>query len=74
VNFDVVFRDDFSTQAAVCGNSNGEIIKTLSQVSPPCSPVHGEAQAAKLAGALAKSLHLEKIILEGDYALVVITL
>jgi hypothetical protein len=74
VNFDAVFRDDFSTQAAVCRNSNGEIIKSLSQVSPPCSPVYGEAQATKLAGALAKSLHLEKFILEGDSALVVIAL
>jgi hypothetical protein len=74
VNFDAAIREDFSTQAAVCRNSNGVIIKTISQVSPPCSPVYGEAQAAKLAGVLADSLHLENFILEGDSALVVLAL
>jgi hypothetical protein len=74
VNFDAVTREDYSTQAAVCKNFNGEIIKTFSQVNPPCNPVYGKAQAAKLVGVLAKSLHLEKFILEGDSALVVLAL
>jgi hypothetical protein len=74
VNFDAVIREGFSTQAAICKNSNGVIIKTLTQVSPPYSPVYGEAQAAKLAGVLANSLHLDKFILEGDSALVVLAL
>jgi hypothetical protein len=74
VNFDVAIQEGFFTQATVCRNSNGEIIKTLTQVSPPCSPVYGEAQAAKLAGVLANSLHLDKFILEGDSALVVFSL
>ena len=36
--------------------------------------MYGEALAAKLAGALAISLHLHKFILEGDSALVVLAL
>jgi hypothetical protein len=74
MNFDAANIEGFSTQAAVCRNSNGEIIKILTHISPPCSPVYGEALAAKLAGVLAYSLHLDKFILEGDYALVVLVL
>jgi hypothetical protein len=36
--------------------------------------MYGKALAAKLAGALATSLHLDKFILEGDSALVVLAL
>jgi hypothetical protein len=36
--------------------------------------VFGEAQATKLAGVLANSLHLDKFILAGDFALVVFSL
>ena len=71
VNFDATIREGFSTQAAIRRNSNGEIIKTLTQVSPSCSLVYGEAQAAKLAGVLANSLHLDKFILEEDSTIVV---
>jgi hypothetical protein len=74
VNFDAVIREGFSIQAAICKNFNGVIIKTLTQVSPPYSPMYGEAQAAKLVGVLANSLHLDKFILEGDSALVVLAL
>jgi hypothetical protein len=74
LNFDAAIREGFSTQAAVYRNSNGEIIKTLTQVSPPCSPVYVEALAAKLAGVLANTLDLEKFILEGDSTLVVFAL
>jgi hypothetical protein len=45
INFDVAIREDFSTQAAVCRNSNGEIIKIITQVRPPCSPMYEEALA-----------------------------
>jgi hypothetical protein len=34
VNFDAIFRENFSTQAAVCRNSKGVIIKILTQVRP----------------------------------------
>ena len=71
VNFDVAIREDFSTQAAVCRNSNGLIIKMLYQVRPPCSPVYGEALAAQLAGALATSMKIDEFILEGDSSIVV---
>ena len=74
LNFGAAIKEGFSTQAAVCINFNGEIIKTLTQVSPPCSPVYGEALLAKLASVLAYSLHLDKFILEGDSALVVLAL
>jgi hypothetical protein len=34
VNFDTAIQESFSTQDAVCRNSNGEIIKVLTQVRP----------------------------------------
>jgi hypothetical protein len=72
VNFDVVFHEDFSIQVAVYGNSNGVIIKMLSQFRPPCSPVYGAALATQLAGVLGTSLKLNMFILEGDSILVVL--
>jgi hypothetical protein len=74
VNFDTAIRDDFSTQAAVCRNSRGQIIKILSQVRPPCNPAYGEAQATLLACSLAVSLHLEKFVIEGDSSIVILAL
>jgi hypothetical protein len=71
VNFDAAIQEDFSIQAAVCWNSNGLIIKILSQFRPLCSPVYGEALAAQLAGILATSLKLDMFILEGDSSIVV---
>jgi hypothetical protein len=65
INFDITIRDEFSTQAAVCRNSNGKIIKILAQIRPPCSPAYGEAQAALLASSLAVSLNLDNFVLEG---------
>jgi hypothetical protein len=35
VNFDAISSEDFSTQAAVCRNSNGIIIQMISQFHPP---------------------------------------
>jgi hypothetical protein len=64
VNFDTAIHGAFSIQAAVCRNSEGQIIKAITQVSPPCSPVYGEALAAKLAS----------FILEGDSHIVILPL
>jgi hypothetical protein len=55
VNFDTAIREAFSTQAAVCRNSKGQIIKAITQVSPHASPVYGKALAAKLASVLVSS-------------------
>jgi hypothetical protein len=71
INFDAAIREDFSTQAVVCRNSKGDIIKILSQVHPTCCPVYGEALAALLASHLAASLQLEQFIIEGDSAIVI---
>ena len=74
INFDAAIREDFSTQVVVCRNSKGEIIKIITQVRPPCSPVYGEALATQLAGVLANSLQLNLFILEGDLAIVISSL
>ncbi|XP_059460221.1 uncharacterized protein LOC132189495 [Corylus avellana] len=74
VNFDTTIRDLFSVQAAVCRNSQGIIVKALSQVRPPCDPTFGEAQAALLAASLIVSLHLKNFILEGDSSIVISSL
>jgi hypothetical protein len=74
VNFDTATRDEFSTQAAVCRNSTGKIIKILSQVRPPCSPAYGEAQAALLACTLATSLHFGNFVIKGDSSTVIYAL
>jgi hypothetical protein len=74
VNFDIAIREEFSTQAAVCRDSNGVILKVLSQIRPSCSPVFGEALAAQLASDLASSLKLDKVILEGDSSVVISSL
>ena len=65
LNFDAISSEDFSTQAAVCRNFSGKIIKMITQFRPPCSPVYGAALAAHLAGFLASSMKLNKFILEG---------
>jgi hypothetical protein len=51
-NFDTTTRGSFSAQVAVCRNSHGCIVKALSQISPLCDPVYGEALAARLAASL----------------------
>jgi hypothetical protein len=71
VNFDTAIREDFSSQATVCRNSNGVILKILSQIRPSCSPAIGEALAAQLASELAISLQLYQVILKGDSSLVI---
>ena len=74
INFDTATRDDFSSQAAVCRNSNRKIIKILAQIRPACSPAYGEALAALLAASLAVSLNLDPFVLEGDSATVITAL
>jgi hypothetical protein len=71
INFDTVIRDQFSIQATVCRDSNGSILKAISQVSPPCTPNHGEAQRALLAASLVASLHLTNFSIEGDSLIVI---
>jgi hypothetical protein len=66
INFDTAIRNSFSTQAAICRNSQGKIIHVASRLSSPCHPNYGEAVAAKLVVTLALSLHLAHFILEGD--------
>jgi hypothetical protein len=65
INFDIVIRDSFSAQAAVCHNSEGQILHMISHISS-CSPNMGKALAAQLAISLASSLFLDCLILEGD--------
>ena len=69
VNFDAAIREDFSTQAAVCKNSNGMIIKMLYQVTPLQSCVW-RSPSTHLAGALATSMKLDKFIIDGDSSVV----
>lgn len=58
INYDTAIRATFSAQAAVCRDSTGSIIKCISLISSPCSPLYGEALAALLAFRLATSLGL----------------
>jgi hypothetical protein len=43
INFGTAIRDHLSAQVAVCHYSNGNIIKAISQINPPCDPNYGEA-------------------------------
>ncbi|XP_059428630.1 uncharacterized protein LOC132162415 [Corylus avellana] len=52
INFDTTIRDYFSVQAAVCQDSNGSVIRIISQISPACLPNYGEALATQLANSL----------------------
>jgi hypothetical protein len=74
INFDTAIRQQFSSQAAVCRDSNGLIIKAISQINPTCDSNYGEALAAQLAASLAVSLKLENFSLEGDSAVVIAAL
>jgi hypothetical protein len=74
INFDTAIRESFSTQAAICRNSHRRIVKALSQISPLCDPVYGEALAARLAASLAVSLNLRDFCLESDSITVILAL
>lgn len=66
--------DNFSAQADVCHNSNGNIIKMVSQISGPCFPAFGEALIAQLAVSLAISLQIDCFILERNSLIVIMAL
>jgi hypothetical protein len=70
INFNTGRRDQFSAQAAVCGDHKGAIIKAISQINPPCTPNLGEA----LAASLAVSLNLKNFIIEVDSLMVITAL
>jgi hypothetical protein len=74
INYDTAICLEFSAQATVCRNSQGTIIGCSTVISPPCSPVFGEATAAFLAWQLALSLKLQHFILEGDSLVVTLSL
>jgi hypothetical protein len=61
INFNIVIRDNFLAQAIMCMDSNGHIIKAISQISPYCDPIFGEALAARLTVSLAISLKAQEI-------------
>jgi hypothetical protein len=61
-------------QAVVCRDSQGHILKALSQISPPCEANFGEALAAQLTASLAVSLDLKTFSLEGDSSVVIAAL
>jgi hypothetical protein len=66
INFDIAIRDHFSSQAAVCRDHTGSILKAVSQIFPPCSLNYGEAQGALLAASLASYMKLDHFVFEGD--------
>jgi predicted dinucleotide-binding enzyme len=70
INFNTGRRDQFSAQAAVCGDHKGAIIKAISQINPPCTPNLGEA----LAASLAVSLNLKNFTIEVDSLMVITAL
>jgi hypothetical protein len=74
INYDTAIKATFSTQAVVCKDSIGFIIKCTSLISSHCSTLHGEATAALMTARLAVSLGLSSFILEGDSLNVTMTL
>lgn len=76
INFDTVIRDNFSVQAAVCrdSNGNGNIIKMIFQISGPCSSAFEKVLAAQLATSLAVLFHHKSFILKGDSLIVIMAL
>lgn len=73
INFDSVIRDYFSSQATVCRNHLGQIVKMASQIQSNCSANTREALAARLATSLATSLYLKKKF-EGDSQTIILAL
>jgi hypothetical protein len=74
INFDTAIRENLFAQSAICWDSNGLIIKAISQINPLCDPNYGEALVALLASSLAVSLQLKHFILEGDSLVVILAL
>jgi hypothetical protein len=74
INFDIAIMEQFSSQATVCKDSKGHIIKTISRINPPCDANYGEALAAQLATSLTMSLKLNNFSLKGDSAMIIAAL
>jgi hypothetical protein len=74
INFNIVIKDQFSAQAAVCRDHSGTIINACSQISPKCDPTFGEALVALLAASLAASMKLKNFTIEGDSMVVIVAL
>jgi hypothetical protein len=64
--YDTAIRNTISAQAAVCRDSSRTIIHTFINISPPCTPLYGEASAALLAAQLCLFLRLFHVTFEGD--------
>jgi hypothetical protein len=64
INCDTTIRDSFFAQIAVSRDSSGSIIKCISFISSPCSPLYGKALVSLLAARLAISLDLFNFILD----------
>jgi hypothetical protein len=47
INYDTTIRSTFSAQSAVCCDSNGFIVKSITQIRPPCAALYGEATATR---------------------------
>jgi hypothetical protein len=74
INYDTTIRTTFSTQAAVCRDSTGSIIKCTSLISSHCSALYGDVTAALLTARLKVLLGLSSFLLEGDSFNVTMTL
>jgi hypothetical protein len=66
INYDTAIISNFSAQAAVCWDLTGAIIQTILRISPPCTPLFGEATTALLAAQLCLSLRPSHVTFAGD--------
>jgi hypothetical protein len=66
INYDTSIRINFSTQAAVWRDSNGAIIQCITKISPPRTPLYGEATTTLLAAQLCLSMQLSHVIFKDD--------
>jgi hypothetical protein len=71
---DTAIREQFFVQAAVCRDSQGHILKALSQINLPCEANFGKVLVAQLVASLAVSLDLKTFSLEGDSSVVIAAL
>jgi hypothetical protein len=65
-NYDTAIRTNFSAQLAICRDSNGFILKCITKISLPCTPLYWEATAAFLPAQLCSSMQLSHVTFEGD--------
>jgi hypothetical protein len=66
INYDTAIKSNFSAQTAICRDSTGAIIQTISRISPPCTPLYGEATTVLLDAQLCLSLQLSHVTFECD--------